>query len=243
MESLGVDHIFIIDDASPHLEFIDSDSIAIISAEKELPVTLSKKINIISFQDHLGRQSGDDYAGWWRSFTYSINIAEKYSFEKIIHIESDFYILSDRLTGFIKTIDQGWTALYSTFYQFPETAIQVICHDSFSHLKEIFKKAITANYRFNNIAELILPFTQVNREFSGDRIGEFPVLHHWASRDGEIFDLDYYGQLPPNIKLMSLSEFKKLISDLKFEINKHTRLNADSIQNILRANDLFLPES
>src|SRR5438105_3236112 len=96
-EGLGVDYIFIIDDGSPDPTLEHSSLVEILSAKDDLPAELSKKINIITFKEHLGRLSQGEHLGWWRSFTYSIKIAEKYGFEKIIHIESDFYIVSERL--------------------------------------------------------------------------------------------------------------------------------------------------
>lgn len=243
LQDLGADHIFMIDDASPDLGLINSDLIEVIFVNNGFPEVLSKKINIISFQEHEGRKSDNYFAGWWRSFTYSIKIAEKYGFDKIIHIESDFYIISDRLIRFIKTIDQGWASLYSAYYKFPESAVQVICRECFPLLEDVYNKAVAANYKFDTIAEHMLPFTRVIKEFIGDRLGETNILRQWATGETEFDNLDYYGQLPPHVKAMSFPEFKKLISDFKHEIiNKTAETDIERISNVLRANDLLMAE-
>src|SRR6185437_13387135 len=108
-DRLGVKNIFIFDDAGPATTEMESMDIDVIDVKRGLPSTLRKTVNIFTFRDHLGRTSVDKYPGWWRSFTFSMEIARKYHFNKIVHIESDFYILTDRLISFICRLDKGWT--------------------------------------------------------------------------------------------------------------------------------------
>ena len=70
MTRLGVDFIFMIDDGSVDPAPEDAAVVDVFSAKEGLPDKLSKKINIITFREHLGRPSIEDYTGWWRSFTY-----------------------------------------------------------------------------------------------------------------------------------------------------------------------------
>jgi hypothetical protein len=200
MEALGVDHMFMIDDGSPHP--LESDLVTVISADSEWPAHLPARIHVIRFDQHLGR-IGNDYAGWWRSFTYAYKIAAKYGFDKIIHIESDFYVVSPRLRAFIREMNEGWMALYSAYYRFPETAIQVICKDCFDLLEGIYIRVRESGFKLHDIAENVLPFTVVRKDFIGDRLGEDSVRRHWAQAMGMI-NLDYVGQLPAHEDLSGL---------------------------------------
>jgi hypothetical protein len=53
----------------------------------------------------------------------------------------------------------------------PETAIQVICEDQFEKMEWMRQRA--QHELDGRMAEKILPFTQVDRHFKGDRYGEF----------------------------------------------------------------------
>jgi len=213
-DELGVRNIFIFDDAGPATTEMASMDLDVIEVERGLPSTLRKTVNIFAFHDHLGRSSVDKYPGWWRSFTYSIVIARKYGFNKIVHIESDFYILSDRLIRFICGLDKGWTSLFSAYYGFPETAVQVIAEDSFHKLELLYAEAISSQYTFGHFAELILPISNVIKDFVGDRLGEVNVLLHWAATRSACGDVDYYGQLPSHVRPWSSEELQTLIKSL-----------------------------
>ena len=125
---------------------------------------------IIRFENNLGRQSIKDYPGWWRSFLHSVAVAKELGADKIIHIESDAYVLSQRLVDFINQTRTGWHVLWTQHNNFPETAIQVICRDQFDVFENF--KAQNPSLHFPDYAERILPFTDVNREFIGDRYSE-----------------------------------------------------------------------
>ena len=91
-ELFGAERIFLIDDATP-VENIPAD-IHVINAESPLPEELPDCLVMFRFDQHYGRHSIGIFPGWWRSFTFSSQIAEKYSFSKIIHCESDTFIIS-----------------------------------------------------------------------------------------------------------------------------------------------------
>ena len=239
-EHLGVDYIFIIDDGSIDVALEESALVEIHSANDDLPAELSKNINVITFKEHLGRPSIEEHLGWWRSFTYSIKLAEKYGFEKIIHIESDFYIVSERLINFIYSLNKGWTSMYSSHYNFPETAIQIICNDSFYLLEKARENAEAVNYRINQLAELTLPFTNVCKDFIGDRIGEMRVLKQWIFDENGINGLDFYGQLPTYVRPFSALEFQELKNNVDITLNTNDNFNVDIIINILQKNNMII---
>ncbi|AKM29176.1 hypothetical protein AB870_02145 [Pandoraea faecigallinarum] len=158
----------LIDDGSPYLppeEVISSASF------DDGAAALKRKEGILRYRENLGRQNMHTYPGWWRSFLGASKVAEDIGAEKIVHIESDAYVLSQRLANFINEVDSGWHVLWASRYGMPETAIQVICKDQFEALKRFSESH--RDFLFPDIAERILPFTSVHREFKGDRYSEF----------------------------------------------------------------------
>jgi len=156
-----------IDDGSPYLPSPD----IIRAIPHDAPAAMLEGDHfMLRFPNNLGRQSISAYPGWWRSFLHAVTLARQLGADKIIHIESDAYILSQRLADFINEVESGWHVMYTQRYQFPETAIQVICRDQF----EIFEqfKARQPDLNYGDLAENLLPFTEVHREFKGERYSE-----------------------------------------------------------------------
>ena len=104
-----------IDDASPY-QPQDRD----ISINHNLEnFVFGEKGTIFRFPDRLGRSATLNYPGWFRSFTFSVVIAKRFDFQRILHIESDAYILSRRALDFINGMTTGWTVFWCPRYQFP----------------------------------------------------------------------------------------------------------------------------
>ena len=169
-EQLNIAHLFLIDDASDSIDL--GCDVPIISADNPLPSELREGVYVVTFKQHLGRKSLGDYSGWWRSFCFSITLAETYNFSKIIHIESDFYVLSSSLFNYISDLQSGWTTFWSAQHHFPETAIQVICKDQFNSFYNVAAIANKEKYCSLPLAEHALPFTHIETAFNGDRLGE-----------------------------------------------------------------------
>jgi hypothetical protein len=206
LDLFNAGNLFLIDDGSSTISF--NDRVEIVKANN-LPGSLKSNINLFHFEDHLGRPSRKNYSGWWRSFTFSIILAEKYNIDKIIHIESDYYIVSRRMIDYMAEIAEGWTVFYSRFYGFPETAIQIICKDSFDKLNKMYKNAVESNYQFKKIAERVLPFSKIEKGFTGDRYGEEKILKRLSKRNKTPLEIDYLGQI--DVK-SDLNEYKRFFT-------------------------------
>ena len=202
LERFNAEHLQLIDDSG---SAYDAD---IAYPDNFLPDVHPESPHIYRFDKKLGRTSQVQFPGWWRSYLFSIEFARKYGYQKIIHIESDFFIFSDRLIDFIAQLDSGWTSLYSIFYDHPETAIQVICEDQFSNFDDFKKQIVSEDYMIESFAETIIPFTNIETRFNGDRFGEELVLAAWIDRyRHRMQKLDYFGQiiLPANLQVHSRS--------------------------------------
>lgn len=240
LDELGASHLFLIDDGSERSPLAEIAGVGDVLPALRLPEALSSEVNVVAFPDHLGRQSVTDYRGWWRSFSYAVVLAEQYHFDKIIHIESDFYILSPRLRSYLRDIETGWTSLYSAAYNFPETAIQVICRDCYPRLRTILDQAREQHYYFGKEAENVLPFTNINKNFTGDRIGEFPVFRQWSEQLRGDPDVDYVGQLLPDVKILSSGQLTHLLHAFSERTTGVADEDIILLKQLLFSNDLLL---
>ena len=151
--NLRADNLLIIDDGSP-----------------TQPNFLSEN-EYYRFPDRLGRQAAHVYPGWYRSFSHGVLNGIDKGFDKIIHAESDAFILSDRIIDFVNSIDSGWHTFWCYCHNMHESAIQVICRDQFDPAK-IFLNTPYSAYSGSCI-DGILPYTNVHKNFAGDRYGEY----------------------------------------------------------------------
>ena len=170
--------LILIDDGSPDVSFCKD--INIIDADLESRDFLGQdldEVNLVRFPNNLGRLSHLAYFGWWRSFLFSFDIAQKYNYEKIIHVESDCFLLTHKIVDEIEGFEDGWLTYWTDKYLFPETNIQVITSQKFFEKKEIEtllerEKRKSFGFQDSFHAEKVLPFTFVNKKMMGDRYGE-----------------------------------------------------------------------
>lgn len=170
---MGAERVFIIDDGTPRDDL--ALPAAVLPADGELPPTLPDGPVVWRFAEHLGRQSLCVFPGWWRSFSFASRLALKYAYDKVIHIESDAYVLSDRLMAYLRETTDGWTALWCPRYDRPESCIQIICRDSLRKLWAYHRAGPALWFKergTRGFAEYMLPFTHVEKRFQGDRYGE-----------------------------------------------------------------------
>lgn len=198
-ENVPIDAVkkVMIDDGSPFIP--PSDVVRCVPAGDSLAACGESNL-MVRFEQNLGRQSMCAYPGWWRSFLHSAVVAKSLGADKIIHVESDAFVVSRRLADFINEVESGWHVLWAQRYGLPETAIQVICRDQFETLAAF--GANSPDYAFPDIAERILPFTSVNREFHGDRYSEFK-RNRWIFRSRKfnwipIFRHDFFWEPIPD---------------------------------------------
>jgi len=161
------DATFMLDDFSPHVP--EDHRLVVLD---DLPSNVyPEKVHFYRFAEHLGNDRHNRHRGWWRSFLFSLQIAHHYGLRKIIHVESDAYLISQQVVEYLSNLDSGWTALWCPRYQLPEAAIQVIAEDQFSAMQRFVDMGLRDASR--TMPEKSLPFTHVERKFYGDRYGEY----------------------------------------------------------------------
>jgi hypothetical protein len=177
--NLEIDQILLIDDGSSILP--NWEGVEIVN-EGELPDQVPESRGVIyHFNKNLGHnppmKSDDppiDSPGWHRSFMFAAEWAEKYGFEKILHIESDAFLISERIQQYVNDLSSGWTTFWCPRHKFPENNIQIIAGSSvqdfidWKNKKEDYDTVYKGRF-----PEFYVPYTNIVKDFYGDRWGEF----------------------------------------------------------------------
>ncbi len=128
---------------------------------------------IYHFRTHLGRNSVFDFPGWYRSFAFAGRFAAQNGFEKVIHVESDSFLIGTRVQRYFNEIKEGWTALWCPSYGgYAESALQVVAGDAIMRFAALEKTHPHDNL-IGREFERQLPFDMVEKRFLGDRYGEY----------------------------------------------------------------------
>lgn len=141
-----------------------------------------------SHELHLGGQT-ECYPYVWRGF-YFIQELMHYAFDKVILIDSDSFVLSERMASFIRETNTGFYSFWSEHCGYPTSEITVINKDAYPMLKE-WMQAKSWEDRSNERKryETELPYTDVYRQFKGDRYGFMG-----ESSQVQKPDMDFYTQ-------------------------------------------------
>ena len=183
---LAWDCILLVDDGSPVLP--DWDDLSPDGA-----------LVLHHFENRLGRHALLDFPGWYRSFCFAAEYAMANGFDKVVHVESDSFLITASVQDYVNSIGDGWVALWCPRHGFAEKAIQVMAGTGLASYAALARRPHDdfAGREF----EIQLPFSHVERRFKGDRYGEFPapvpVDADYAVQAHELFDPDYFWFLPP----------------------------------------------
>ena len=167
---LEYDQILMIDDGSPILP--EWDGITIIN-EGDMPEHCEDYAVIYHFKENLGRGEELEYPGWYRSYMFAAEWAEKYGFDKIVHIESDAFLISERITTYVNGLENEWTTFWCPRHDFPENNIQIIAGSSLNDFIAWKNEKIPYEIYKGRCAEFYTPYTSIVKAFYGDRWGEF----------------------------------------------------------------------
>ena len=168
---LEYDQILFIDDGSSVLP--GWEGVEVIN-ENQLPDECPDSRGVIyHFKDNLGYSGHAVYPGWYRSFMFAAEYAEKYGFDKIIHLAEDAFLITEKIQEYVNGLEQGWTTFWCPRHKFPENNIQIIAGDSVKRFIAWNHEKVPYSTYQNICAEFWVPFTHVNKDFKGDRWGEF----------------------------------------------------------------------
>jgi len=169
MRSNGVefDQLLMIDDGSPDPPNWPDCAVG----KGDLDTIPDAPLLLYHFDDRLGRPSVSDFPGWVRSFFFAAEFALRRGFDRVIHIESDAFLIGAEVTRWANSTSTGWTALWCQHYARPETGIQLIAGETIHRWRSFAQQPIEALRGI--VIEDVLPFTAVEHRFEGDRYTEY----------------------------------------------------------------------
>ena len=168
---LGQRQIVIVDDGSPVLPgWADTDIVTLRTPGDAARVQSSAPVLLLRYADRLGRAAIYDFPGWHRSFVTGLRYGAAGGFTKLLHLESDAYLISPRMLDWVRTTSAGWMAPWSGKFEFPEIAIQLICADQMPAAEAFARRPYDGLVGVTH--ETALPLTHVVKGFVGDRFGE-----------------------------------------------------------------------
>lgn len=164
--SLAFDQLLLIDDGSPVVPSWDDVNV-VSSLDTDVG---SARCVLHHFHIRLGNDMGP-WPGWNRSFLYTAGYARQHGFEKAIHVESDAFLITNRLCQYFNSIQDEWVTLWCPRYSMPESGIQVMAGKGLEMFVAFAEKPHSE--RIGKTAELGFPRTRVEQSFIGDRYGEY----------------------------------------------------------------------
>ncbi len=195
MSDLDCGTALMVDDGSATMP--DWTDVAVIR-EGECLVTDASRV-LFQFKHNLGRRSVFDFPGWYRSFTFACEYADRNGFTKVVHIESDAFVISERLRDYINAVHDEWLTLWCTLHNFPEITIQIMAGSGLTAYRT-FCEQVPHEALVGRPYEAQLPFTKIEKGFIGDRYGErlpyVPVEADFVSQALEA-DSSYYWWMKP----------------------------------------------
>ncbi len=164
------DQLLIVDDGSPVLPTWPGLDIFMTGTGE----TATGALALHHFQDRRGRGvAGQPFPGWYRSFGYAVKYGIRVGFDRIIHIESDAFLISKRAVSFFDTCERGWVSLWCPTYSWPESTLQIVNKDRFESCDKFFSQPYSSHLsQSGEPIEVLLPLTSVNKNLVGDRYGE-----------------------------------------------------------------------
>jgi hypothetical protein len=133
-------------------------------------------VQAIYLEPHLGRISNLDHNGLFRSMLHMCNWMS--GTKKLIWLEWDFYIISQRCIDWVCSVNQGLKTVWCPQHNFPESSLMIICQDQYDSFRSFMCKWIESPKGIE--FERSIPFTEVKRDFIGDRRSDFGAFPQWS---------------------------------------------------------------
>lgn len=196
---IGYDKIILLDSGSNVEDLVKLGATVVDEWGRVIHADSTSDVTIYRFHTELPRTGVWEYPYWWRCLDYLKVLIQREDITKLIHIDTDCYVLTPRLADYVRTRNTGWYVFWSQKYNFPEAAFWIVGEDSIQR----FLDFPIPSFSFYNgrEAEHILPFTEVVKSFTGDRYGEVA-----ASQDNT---MDYYCQWSAACPKMIFNSAKK----------------------------------
>lgn len=158
---LGFDQIILLDDGS--------------SAENRAELieewlTIASRLDLVMLTREKLKPTGApslDYPWCWQALWECRDLISTNVFTKIITIDTDGFILTDRLASFVRETNTGWYAFNIPRWNFPSAEFHVLNWDAFPHFLNYTSQPWQP--KVGRLMERDLPFTRIVTDFKVDR--------------------------------------------------------------------------
>jgi hypothetical protein len=169
---LGAYQVLLVDDGSASLPgWADTHVVSVDVLGDAFDAPLRGPVLLAHFRARRGRVDVLNFPGWHRSFCFAALYAQRHQFDRVIHIESDAFVISQRAQNFLAGFSQGWAAFWAARYDMPESAIQVAAGQGVLAMAQFARQPYDA--LIGQTHERLLPFSHFEKQFEGERHTEF----------------------------------------------------------------------
>lgn len=161
-DQLGYDEILMVDNASTANQIAQF-------------VRKAPEVKIMRRSTRITNLGKCGYGYWYKAHSIAASYALSRGYNRIIHIDTDAYVLTPRFCSFINSIETGWHTVWCDRWKFPEVNIQIIGGTNLLEAMLDFHSEVFLSFYPNEPAEKHMPFTDVHKQFHGDRYGEMGV--------------------------------------------------------------------
>ena len=184
-DKLGYDEIFFVDNASSNENFQ--------KLKQKHPCIGNPRslIKVHRCDVHIPRKAQNAYGYWYSALAIAAKYALDNNYHKILYLDTDMYPLTDRVCEYAKSLTSGWTGMWCPRHNFPETNFQIIGPDKLQEFHQHMSRDFLVYYP-EGMAETCIPWTHVEKGFSGDRYGEM----NNGLGIPQTKEMQYYGQCP-----------------------------------------------
>ena len=118
---------------------------------------------------HLGRsEEPHGYQYLWRALWFLNDLISR-GYGKIVAIDSDSFVVSERMAKHIKELQKGWEVMYERSHDCPAAEVHILCAEAFGLFKSYTSRPWQE--KIGKWMERELPFTKVNKDLNCDRWG------------------------------------------------------------------------
>lgn len=151
-----------------------------------VPATTHPDLHFVRFEEHLTRKSIWDYPYIFRAYQFEPKLIKHIGCDKVLFIDSDYYVLTQRFVDIINNIDSGFVSLKDPKYNFNLAALCFLCRDSFDIWFDFCLNTNFDDLKTKDTIEVFIPFTKILTGINGGQYGTNNLT--------QTPEMDYYGQ-------------------------------------------------
>ena len=149
-------------------------------------------ISIVRALKNYPRGTNNDYPYYWRWVYFFQTLFDVFEYDKVLAIDNDFFMLSDRMKDWAFGVDSGWSSVWDSTHNWPEPAFQIVTRCR-AYLDFVNEKPFIERNNSPEAMERELPFTFVQKAFHGGRFSErgLPSIPDGADYAANVLLKDY----------------------------------------------------